>query len=162
LYAPLPLLLWAAVRFGPGGLCFALLVVAFLSLSGAMAGRGPFRSQSPVENTLALQLFLFANATPLLLLAALLAEQERTASALRTSSEQIQDLAGRLITSQEEERTRIARELHDDVSQRLSALAITLSGLKQWLPEGAGHDEWARLRRRTAELAESVRDLSHE
>jgi two-component system sensor histidine kinase UhpB len=162
LYAPLPLLGWAAVRFGPGGLCFALLVVAFLSLSGAMAGRGPFSSPSPVENTLALQLFLLTSVIPLLLLAALLGEQERTASALRTSNEQIQDLAGRLITSQEVERTRIARELHDDVSQRLSALAITLSGLKQWLPEGPGHDEWARLRRRTAELVESVRNLSHE
>ena len=42
LFAPLPLLLWAAVRLGPGALCFLLLVVALLSLSNTFAGRGPF------------------------------------------------------------------------------------------------------------------------
>ena len=49
LFAPLPLLLWAAVRLGPGGLCFLLLVVALLSLSNAFAGRGPFVSLSAAE-----------------------------------------------------------------------------------------------------------------
>jgi signal transduction histidine kinase len=40
------------------------------------------------------------------------------------SAEHIQDLAGRLMTSQEEERRRIARELHDGASQELAALSI--------------------------------------
>jgi two-component system sensor histidine kinase UhpB len=48
-------------------------------------------------------------------------------AALRHSHARTRSLAGRLITAQETERTRIARELHDDVSQRLATLAIGLS-----------------------------------
>jgi PAS domain S-box-containing protein len=84
--------------------------------------------------------------------------------ALRASYEQVQDLAGRLIASQEAERTRIARELHDDISQQLAALSIALSSLKRRLPEDAAdaHDELARLQRRTVELSDDIRHLSHE
>ncbi len=66
------------------------------------------------------------------------ARRRRTELALRESeqrfrvdAEQNQDLAGRLINAQEAERTRIARDLHDDLSQQLAGLAIMLSGLKR-------------------------------
>ena len=42
--------------------------------------------------------------------------------ALQRSYEENQDLAGRLINAQEAERTRIARDLHDDVSQQLAGV----------------------------------------
>jgi integral membrane sensor domain MASE1 len=42
IYAPLPLLLWAALRFGTGGLSASMLVVALTSAWNAMHGRGPF------------------------------------------------------------------------------------------------------------------------
>ena len=64
--------------------------------------------------------------------------RRRTELALRDSEGQLRqaydrnrDLAGRLINAQESERTRIARDLHDDVSQQLAGLAIMLSGLKR-------------------------------
>ena len=47
---------------------------------------------------------------------------------LQASNREIQDLAGRLIASQEVERARIARDLHDDLSQQLAGLSIALSG----------------------------------
>jgi len=47
------------------------------------------------------------------------------------------DLSGRLLTAQEEERARIARELHDDVSQRMALLQIGLEELEQALPQRA-------------------------
>jgi signal transduction histidine kinase len=83
---------------------------------------------------------------------------------LRRSNAQIQGLAGRLITTQEAERTRIARELHDDVSQQLAALSIALSGLKRRLPSEAAeaHQEAARLLQQTITLSEVIRHLSHE
>ena len=48
---------------------------------------------------------------------------------LRSSYARIRDLARRLITAQEAERTRIARELHDDVGQQLALLSIELEQL---------------------------------
>ena len=78
----------------------------------------------------------------------------------------LQDLAGRLIAAQEVERSRIARDLHDDVSQQLAALSIALSALKRHaaaMPSGADlQEDVARLQERTSTLAESVRDLSHD
>jgi signal transduction histidine kinase len=171
LYAPLPLLLWAAVRFGLSGVCLSLLVVAWLSLSYAMAGRGPFITQSPTENVVSLQVFLMAISFPLTFLAALMEEGQtkeealrRNEAALRISYGQIQSLVGRLITAQEAERTRIARELHDDITQQLAALSIALSGLKRRLPADVAdvHDALARLQQRTIALADALRHLSHE
>jgi signal transduction histidine kinase len=69
------------------------------------------------------------------------------------------------MTAQEEERRRIARDLHDDVNQELAALSIALSALGARLPEGAPADlrgEVTRLQQRTAGLSESIRHLSHE
>ena len=40
-------------------------------------------------------------------------------------------VSGRLIQAQEQERTRIARELHDDISQRLALLAVEMKQLQQ-------------------------------
>ena len=88
LYAPLPLLLWAAVRFGPGGTSAAVLTVAMLAITGTLGERGPFVTQSPEDGLLQLQLFLFVVSVPLLLLSALLQEQRRTADELRASQQQ--------------------------------------------------------------------------
>jgi PAS domain S-box-containing protein len=82
LYAPLPLLLWTAVRFELAGVCWALLLVALQSTWGAINGRGPFVSQSPAENVLQLQLFLLAISLPLMLLATLMQERRQASSAL--------------------------------------------------------------------------------
>ena len=43
--------------------------------------------------------------------------------------ERLRDLAGRLLNAQEEERRRLAREVHDDLSQRLAGLAIMAGGM---------------------------------
>jgi PAS domain S-box-containing protein len=88
LYAPLPLLLWAAVRFGPGGTSAAVLVVAVLAIIGVLDDLGPFVGQPEADGLLELQLFLLVISVPLLLLSALLQEQRRTADELRASKEQ--------------------------------------------------------------------------
>ena len=55
--------------------------------------------------------------------------QEREA-ALQQSHIELQSLAGKLIFAHEEERRRVARELHDDLTQRLAAMAIEAGKLK--------------------------------
>jgi signal transduction histidine kinase len=84
---------------------------------------------------------------------------------LRESYDRIQDLAGRLITAQEAERSRIAGELHDDVNQQLAGLSIALSGVKRQLQKGtseAVQEEISQLQQRTIDLADVIRNLSHE
>ena len=87
LYAPLPFLLWAAVRFGPGGLCLFLLVVAAHAISGTISGRGPYVAQTPAENVLTLQISLAVLAIPLMFVAALIGERRKKEEALRESEE---------------------------------------------------------------------------
>ncbi|MGH7551485.1 MAG: MASE1 domain-containing protein, partial [Longimicrobiales bacterium] len=293
LYTLLPLLLWAAIRFGQVGLSFCLLIVALMSLANAFVGRGPFLTLSRDGNVLALQVFHVAISVPLMLLAAIVKERRRTEQALRhsqqryslataagavgvwdwnlttneiyvdpalkkilgfadheirnhledwgrrvhpedaarvmslaqahidgsvpsfeaehrvlhrdgsirwflarglvavrengvalrmigtdsditerkraehalkRSSERIRELAGRLISAQEEERRHIARELHDDLNQKVAALSIAISNIRRQLPPASDsmRKELSSLQRRTNELVDDVRQLSHE
>jgi PAS domain S-box-containing protein len=292
LFAPVPLLLWAAVRFPPICLFVSLQVVMLALLVNAYLGRAPFFALEPLEVTLALQIFLIGISVPTILLMALMQEQERTARALsesqrrygmataagangvwewnlatgalyiepslkaligyaddeiantmaawsrhleprdekdirrqvdayvsgraplyevehravhrdgsvrwllcrglatervdgavvriagtstditerkraeeelRRSSERIRELAGRLISAQEEERRRVARDLHDDLNQKLAALSIGLSRARRRVPTSAlvAHAEIELLQQRTSDLVSDVRALSH-
>jgi PAS domain S-box-containing protein len=89
LYAPLPLLLWAAVRFELAGVCWALLVLAIQSTWGATRGRGPFASQAPADSVLQLQLFLLAIALPLMFLATVIRERRQASSALAQAEQEV-------------------------------------------------------------------------
>jgi PAS domain S-box-containing protein len=89
LYAPIPLLIWAALRFGLGGMSASMLVITMLAIWGTMQGRGPFLEQNPAENALALQLFLLVAAAPLMLLAVAISDERRSQAALRVSEERM-------------------------------------------------------------------------
>src|SRR5436190_703992 len=86
LYTPIPLLIWAALRFGLGGISVSMLIITFEAIWGTMRGHGPFLAQSPAENATALQLFLLVTATPLMLLAVVIEEERRSKEALRESA----------------------------------------------------------------------------
>ena len=75
LYAPLPLLIAAAVRFGPGGAATALCACTLTAITGAVLNHGPFVASSPIENARAIQLFLIAAWVPVMSLAAVLHER---------------------------------------------------------------------------------------
>lgn len=70
-YAPLPVLIWAALRFGTGGASLALTAVGFAAVWGADRGTGPFLASTPDDNILALQLFVLLTAIPVLCIAAI-------------------------------------------------------------------------------------------
>src|SRR3954471_272675 len=83
---------------------------------------------------------------------------------LRASYDRIRRLGGQLLRAQEDERARIARELHDDISQQMAVLAIDLAALAG-RDRAAGREHAERLAdaalQRTHTVAEHVRDLSH-
>jgi two-component system sensor histidine kinase UhpB len=76
------------------------------------------------------------------------------------------DLSGRLIAAQETERSRIARHLHDDVSQRVAELSITISIAKRALHGRMGHANvttaLTSIQQSVIALAEDIRQLSHD
>ncbi|HKO61716.1 MAG TPA: PAS domain-containing protein, partial [Pyrinomonadaceae bacterium] len=291
LYAPLPILLWAAVRFGPKGLNLSLAFVTFMAIWSAVHGRGPFIENSPEENALSIQLFLILISMPLMFLAAVIHElgraredakqnearltialsaaqmgtwdwhisnsvtkwsdetkrmfgfsrtdpevppetfysmlhpddrvnveesinrsideatqyeaefrmpqpdgsvrwirgkgkvllddqgkpdrmigvnaditKEKNAEMqLRRSHQQVRALAGRLINAQEVERRRLSRELHDDLSQRVAALSLTLTRLKRKLPEQSEIlADVHELYKQANDLGNDIRQLSHQ
>ena len=93
LYSLVPLLLWAALRFGLKGVSISALVVALLAMWGAAHGRGPFAEQGPLNNALSLQLFLFFAAIPFTILAVLVEEQKRAQEVLRESEQRFRLVA---------------------------------------------------------------------
>lgn len=76
LYLPLPLLLWASIRFGPRGSSAALLVVAFFAIWGAINGLGPFTGATPEKSAVSVQSFLILAAMTLLFLTAVMRERD--------------------------------------------------------------------------------------
>ena len=90
LYAPLPFLVWATIRFGPVGVSTSVVAVVFLAIWNAVHGRGPFVGASPQANSLALQLLFSVMVPTLLLLGAVLEERRRALMAARRNSEQLQ------------------------------------------------------------------------
>jgi PAS domain S-box-containing protein len=93
IYSLLPLLLWAALRFGLTGISTSMVVVAFLSTWGAVHGRGPFTNADPITNVMSLQLFLFFAATTFMVLAVLVEKQKQTERAFRESEERFRLMA---------------------------------------------------------------------
>ena len=83
----------------------------------------------------------------------------------KSSEASLQQLSGRLIDAQEQERTRIARELHDDFSQRMALLQIRLEQLEQGNTAGFSSKTRQQLHSISeivSEISSNIHDLSHQ
>jgi signal transduction histidine kinase len=104
-----------------------------------------------------------AFAAQAILIGALLVQRERRKradAALRSSYARVRDLGARLLSAQEEERARIARELHDDFSQRLAVLMIDLTLLGR-VVDGEGQSLASQALASADAIGKDLRDLSH-
>jgi transcriptional regulator with GAF, ATPase, and Fis domain len=120
IYAPLLLLLWAAGRFGCGGLSASMLAIALVALWNTVHGQGPLGMQAPVEAVISLRVLLIVFAVPLMLLAALLAERqddEETQRILATDIENHRQAEDKLRRAFEE-----IKQLRDQLGQENLAL----------------------------------------
>jgi signal transduction histidine kinase len=148
LFMPLPIVLWAAVRFGEKGASAAVLIVAVILTWRTLHGSGLFPDEDPERSVLALQLFLTGLTIPVLMLGALIDE-------LRGAERTTRALAASLVRAQDEERRRIARDLHDSTGQNLIAATLIAGRLESMLPASAA----PALRQLEDVLQQSIREV---
>jgi len=81
----------------------------------------------------------------------------------KLAEEALSSVSRRLIDAQEQERTRIARELHDDINQRIAMVGIELDVLQQSLPTSGAvvRNRFEQLRHLTADIGAEIQGISH-
>jgi PAS domain S-box-containing protein len=81
----------------------------------------------------------------------------------KRAEEILSTVSRKLIEAHEEERTRIARELHDDINQRLAFLALNLSNLRKGVPasDATTKEGVEQVRQEVSDLGKDVQALSH-
>ena len=127
LYALVPFLLWAALRFGTTGVSSSAIAIAFVAMWGAAHGRGPFVGSRSFNTVPSFQLFLFSTAAPFMVLAAIVEEKKQASEQLfRSIFENAQIGIGVFkIDSQEHVSNRALHEM-------LGYSGEELSGVEQW------------------------------
>ena len=165
-FAVLPFVMWGAIGFGVGGATLTVFWTAALATVLTALGFGPFAGNTPFVNAVLLDVLFIVLSVTGLALAAVIAERERAEQEHRrlireqAAMEARHALAAvnrKLIEAQEQERTRIARELHDNISQRLALLMFELGAQAFENHHGKAVDLHARV----AEIAADVHALSH-
>jgi len=79
----------------------------------------------------------------------------------KLAQEALEKIGGKLIEAQEEERSRIARELHDDICQRLALLSMELEQANRGSNGSSSSLKIEEIRRHCAQIAGDVQALSH-
>ena len=84
-------------------------------------------------------------------------------SDIKAAEQVLSSMSQRLIDAHEEERARIARELHDDIGQRLALVTLMLEGIRRALPASLPQltEEIQQTRQEVESLAKDVQSLSH-
>ena len=116
-YIVFPAFIWAALRLGPQGATLAVAVAAVIAVLATSNAAGPFVEHSPTDSALNLQLYIIFAALTTLCLAAIVSERRHTALELVESQRREGERAAL-------ERQRIARDLHDSVSQSLFSTTL--------------------------------------
>jgi signal transduction histidine kinase len=136
-YVIFPALIWAAFRFGPAGTTLSIAITALVTIAATAHQSGPFFSQPIDHRTLATQVYIVVTAVTTLFLSALVSERTASSRALAEAQRREGEQAM-------EERHRIARDLHDSVSQALFSTALHTRTAERAL-EHAGSSSELRL-----------------
>jgi signal transduction histidine kinase len=86
----------------------------------------------------------------------------RDVTEVKRAETALHDLSRRLIQAYEDERALLARELHDDLSQRLAVLAIDVGRAALAAPDGAQADAMKAVREGLVRLSEDVHSLAYQ
>jgi signal transduction histidine kinase len=150
----IPFVVWVAFEMRPRGTALAVLAFSVVAIASALrAARGV---AIPNESLLVIQVFLSVVAMTSLLVSVAVSERNRHQETLQKAKIELEErvlertreledriarqeraekavrgLSGRLLQAQDQERRRIARELHDSTGQSLAALTMILSKLRK-------------------------------
>jgi two-component system, NarL family, sensor kinase len=183
-----PFLIWAACRFGQRLAITSVFVLSKIAVWGTLSGSGPFVRQTQNESLLFLQIFAGVASVMTMALAAVVSELRKARGELELKVEQrtqdlsqavqalqlevterknaesaVRQLSGRLLQTQDEERRRIARDLHDSTGQKVAALAIDLAAVGEGaaaLPPRA-RKAFSECLNLSQQIASEVRTLSY-
>ena len=86
----------------------------------------------------------------------------RDVTAVKRTEETLHDLSRRLIRAHEEERALLARELHDDVTQRLAVLAIDVGRAELAAPDAEHAGAMRSVREALVRLSEDIHALAYQ
>lgn len=174
-YLPMPLVGWAALRFGPRGAVTANALLVSMAVRSTVGGAGPFVQGTTMESLFLLQTFDVVSAVTALVLAAIVFDRQRAAGELRAARDSLEDrvaertaelrgLSLRLRSVREEERSRIAREIHDDLGQSLTALKIDVGWLAKRAPSAPVdfHEKLRSMGRTVDATIQSLRRIATE
>ena len=139
-----PIMIWAAFRFGPRETATLTILLAGWATFGTIHGQGPFASESENDALLLGQAFLAVNSVMALALAAAVQEgkdaearfldqaerlvNKRTQELLHTQA-RLRTMAQTLTLTEQRERKRMAGELHDYLAQLLVIGKMKLSNI---------------------------------
>jgi signal transduction histidine kinase len=146
-----PFIIWGALRFRVAGASLANALIAAQAVWATALDRGPFTRFDPLSDAMMLQFFLAVVSITGLIVAAVIAERSKASEALR-------ELSLRLLQLQDDERRRLARELHDGTAQTLAALKMNLAAAHK-LAEKTGGELEKRLSQGMGATDDLVRDL---
>jgi PAS domain S-box-containing protein len=124
--------------------------------------RGEIRLQSrkvvPMPLHFSLSPLRLEGTRAICLIASDISDVKRAEQEVRAASEQLRKLAARLVSVREEERTRISREVHDELGQSLTAVKMDLAWLAGRLSKGDGQklDQMKKRIHSTRQLSESL------
>lgn len=87
-------------------------------------------------------------------------EQRKSATKILSLNTNLEKMASQVLHAQEQERISLARELHDDLGQRLALLKINLHHLRRFLSDPDAHAAWAVLDAAVLTLIAQIRVIS--
>jgi signal transduction histidine kinase len=153
-YLIFPALIWAAFRFGPPGVTLCTVIIAGITIGVTADELGVFFKQTIDHRTLSTQLYILVASLTGLFLSAVVSERER-------SSAQLADAKRRESERSLEQRRRIARDLHDSVSQALFSSVLHTRAAQKLVEDGAGGNT-DRLRHALAAVSDLTKGAQRE
>jgi signal transduction histidine kinase/integral membrane sensor domain MASE1 len=148
-FLTIPVLLWAAFRFGPREASTMIMLLSGLAIAGTLRGYGPFAGGTPNESLLLLQTFMGTMAVTILPVATLVWDRKRVEDerAVLLAREQVARAEAEARRREAEELAGVARSFTEtlnvaDVGARvvevvLGSFGVRASGLRLLAPDGA-------------------------